>query len=70
MSITSLQALLQAIVHGNSSFESSRSTPNPVANLVDAIPDCTTNLFVTRDCLDFVYAPNNVPTINVREEKQ
>ena len=57
---------MQAIVHGNSMFESSQSLPDPAARLVGAIPDCTTNLFLTHDCLDFVYAPNSIPAVNVR----
>ena len=56
----------QAIVHGNSTFESSQSIPDPAARLVGAIPDCTTDLFLSHDCLDFVYAPNSVPAVNVR----
>ncbi len=61
-----LDLYMQAIFHGNSMFESSQSIPNPAANLVGAIPDCTTNLFLTHDCLDFLYAPNSVPAVNVR----
>ena len=58
--------VLQAIVHGNSMFESSDSIPNPPIRPVGSIPDCTMNLFLTPDCLDFVYAPNNVSVVNAR----
>ena len=55
-------------MHGNSMFESSDSVPNPPVRAMDSIPDCSTNLFLTPDCLDFVYAPNNTSVINVRSD--
>ena len=58
---------MQAIVTGNTGFDSSRSISDPVPERVPPIPDCTTNLYLAAArCLDFVYSPNDNAIINVR----
>ena len=59
--------LRQALVNGNTGFDSSRSITDPPSHPVTPIPDCTANLFITNaNCFDFVYSPNNSAIINVR----
>lgn len=59
--------LLQALVTGNTGFDSSRSITDPPAEPVTPIPDCTRNLYLnSAKCYDFVYSPNNNAIINVR----
>ena len=68
LNVPSLNGILiwQALVADNSQFDSSRNVLNPVPAAVTGIPDCTGNLYLTKNCYDFVYAPNNNAIINVR----
>ena len=62
--------MLQALVNGNTGFDSSRSITDPTLHPVGPIPDCTKNLYLNAaSCYEFVYAPNNNAVVNVRTDK-
>lgn len=55
----------QALVNGNTGFDSSRSITDPTLHPVRPIPDCTKNLYLNAaSCYEFVYAPNNNAVVN------
>ena len=59
--------MLQALVQGNTGFDSSRSITDPIVHPVGPIPDCTKNLYLnSASCYEFVYSPNNNAIVNVR----
>ena len=51
---------------GNTHYNAGRDITDPQFTAVGAVPDCAASLFLRDGCLDFVYAPADDRTVEVR----